>query len=166
MRKATLFLLLAAASGCSTVIAGRDKYLSSQIDNLDRRLRHLEDRVAQIETGTPAKMRLASAQPDIVEESRSLSSLEPMDLALTSMSSASYSYSLPASTSTSSSKPSDPFTRDVQKALKEAGYDPGPLDGRMGALTKAALERFQRANKLRVTGSTTRATWRLLKRYL
>lgn len=32
--------------------------------------------------------------------------------------------------------------RDVQRALAAAGYDPGPIDGIMGPLTKAALRKY------------------------
>ncbi|MBN1808851.1 MAG: peptidoglycan-binding protein [Planctomycetes bacterium] len=54
----------------------------------------------------------------------------------------------------------------VQSALNKAGYDAGPVDGKMGRKTAAALKSFQRAHDLKVTGSTTRATWRLLSKYL
>lgn len=39
-----------------------------------------------------------------------------------------------------------------QLALRAAGYDPGPIDGMQGYQTRAALERFQRAQGLRVDG--------------
>jgi len=32
--------------------------------------------------------------------------------------------------------------REVQQALLEAGYDPGPIDGIMGPRTKAALRKY------------------------
>ena len=40
----------------------------------------------------------------------------------------------------------------AQQALKQAGYDPGPVDGVMGAQTSAALEAYQKKEGLRVTG--------------
>jgi peptidoglycan hydrolase-like protein with peptidoglycan-binding domain len=40
----------------------------------------------------------------------------------------------------------------VQHALKQAGHDPGPVDGVMGAQTRAALEAYQKQRGLRVTG--------------
>jgi regulator of extracellular matrix RemA (YlzA/DUF370 family) len=38
--------------------------------------------------------------------------------------------------------------RAIQAALKEKGYDPGPIDNRLGAQTKAAISQYQRDNKL------------------
>ncbi len=42
--------------------------------------------------------------------------------------------------------------RELQVALKRAGYDPGPLDGSFGELTETALRAFQRAKGLTVDG--------------
>lgn len=40
--------------------------------------------------------------------------------------------------------------RRVQQALKDAGYDPGPVDGVMGAQTRSALTKYQQAKGLPV----------------
>ncbi|MBM4084948.1 MAG: hypothetical protein FJ272_09185 [Planctomycetes bacterium] len=40
----------------------------------------------------------------------------------------------------------------VQKALAKAGYDPGPVDGKMGKKTKSALIAFQKAHGLQPDG--------------
>ncbi|NIV98655.1 hypothetical protein GWN26_05700, partial [Candidatus Saccharibacteria bacterium] len=40
----------------------------------------------------------------------------------------------------------------VQKKLKELGYDPGAIDGIWGKKTTSAIRRFQRDNGLHVTG--------------
>jgi uncharacterized protein (TIGR02594 family) len=41
---------------------------------------------------------------------------------------------------------------ELQKALKAAGFDPGPLDGIVGPKTRAAIAAFQRARGLEVDG--------------
>lgn len=46
----------------------------------------------------------------------------------------------------------------VQRALIDRGYDPGPIDGVFGVLTENALFFFQMDNELEVTGSVNSAT--------
>jgi uncharacterized coiled-coil protein SlyX len=60
----------------------------------------------------------------------------------------------------------DDFTKKVQRALKRAGYDPGPEDGKKGPTTTRALQAFQRENSVPQPGMADEATWALLKRYL
>jgi peptidoglycan hydrolase-like protein with peptidoglycan-binding domain len=43
-------------------------------------------------------------------------------------------------------------TRKVQEALKAKGVDPGPIDGRMGPKTRAAIKQFQESSGLKGTG--------------
>lgn len=42
--------------------------------------------------------------------------------------------------------------RMVQLALKDSGFDPGPIDGILGPKTRKAVIEFQRKNKLKPTG--------------
>lgn len=46
----------------------------------------------------------------------------------------------------------------VQQALKDKGHDPGPVDGVMGAKTKAALKDFQKAQGMKESGSLDNET--------
>jgi peptidoglycan hydrolase-like protein with peptidoglycan-binding domain len=43
--------------------------------------------------------------------------------------------------------------KEAQQALKDKGYDPGPVDGVMGMKTKEALKSFQSASNLQATGT-------------
>ncbi len=45
--------------------------------------------------------------------------------------------------------------QDVQRALKNAGYNPGPIDGIMGQQTMSAVKRFQQSRGLATGGVTT-----------
>ena len=49
-------------------------------------------------------------------------------------------------------------TRAAQEALKTQGHDPGPIDGRMGPRTRAAINDYQTKNNLPVTGTLDEAT--------
>jgi pyruvate ferredoxin oxidoreductase gamma subunit len=54
--------------------------------------------------------------------------------------------------------------RTVQHLLRRAGEHPGPVDGRFGPLTEAAVERFQTSEGLTVDGIVGRVTAPALKR--
>jgi len=56
-----------------------------------------------------------------------------------------------------------PPLADVQLALQQAGFQPGPVDGRMGRRTRSALKAFQSAKELKTTGEVNRETWEALQ---
>lgn len=51
----------------------------------------------------------------------------------------------------------------LQKALRRAGYDPGPIDGRIGKKTRAAVKAFQRRQNLKADGIVGERTWSALQ---
>ena len=55
------------------------------------------------------------------------------------------------------------FIRRVQRALTEKGYDPGPVDGRIGGKTRSAIQAFQRDCSIYLDGVPTPSILRLLK---
>ncbi len=61
---------------------------------------------------------------------------------------------------------SHPTSKQIQVALKNAGYNPGSIDGRMGKQTKDAIKAFQKANNLNENGKADKETWNLLREYL
>lgn len=48
--------------------------------------------------------------------------------------------------------------KHAQEQLKEAGFDPGPIDGQFGPQTQAALREFQKSHGLPQTGQFDQAT--------
>ena len=54
----------------------------------------------------------------------------------------------------------------VQKALKEAGYYTGQIDGKVGQQTIKAIREFQRDHGLKTDGIVGQNTWKELKGYL
>ena len=48
--------------------------------------------------------------------------------------------------------PSRERYKQIQQALRDRGYNPGPIDGRWGSKTAAALKRFERDNNLPADG--------------
>lgn len=61
---------------------------------------------------------------------------------------------------------SRPTMKQIQLALRNAGYDPGPIDGKKGRKTKEAVRAFQKANGLRADGYVGKKTWAALREYL
>ncbi|MBI4358413.1 MAG: peptidoglycan-binding protein [Candidatus Omnitrophica bacterium] len=55
---------------------------------------------------------------------------------------------------------------DIQKALTEAGFYEGAVDGIIGKKTRAAIRAFQEKNGLTVDGVCGPKTWEKLKAYL
>ena len=58
-----------------------------------------------------------------------------------------------------------PFVREAQRALQDLGYRPGPIDGTFGPQTRSALEKYQLAEKLPVTGQLDAETMQRLDVY-
>jgi len=56
--------------------------------------------------------------------------------------------------------------KQIQRALKNAGYYEGPIDGKIGPKTKAAIIKFQKANGLKADGIAGKRTSAELNRYL
>lgn len=64
------------------------------------------------------------------------------------------------------SGPYQPSAKDIQAALKNAGYYTGNVDGKIGPMTKKAIEAFQEANGLKADGKVGPKTWNALSKYL
>lgn len=58
-----------------------------------------------------------------------------------------------------------PFVREAQRALRDLGYHPGPIDGTLGPQMRVALEKYQLAEKLPVTGQLDAETMERLDVY-
>jgi peptidoglycan hydrolase-like protein with peptidoglycan-binding domain len=56
--------------------------------------------------------------------------------------------------------------KQIQTALKNAGYYDGLIDGKMGKKTRRAIRGFQKANNLNADGKVGKQTWAVLSGYL
>jgi len=61
--------------------------------------------------------------------------------------------------------PDTPDTKDMQQALKNAGYYSGEVDGKFGPQTEKAVKDFQDANNLVVDGKVGVNTWDKLRTF-
>lgn len=56
--------------------------------------------------------------------------------------------------------------KQIQRALKAAGFYKGTIDGKIGPQTKAAIRSFQKSHGLKVDGVVGKKTAAALRRYL
>jgi len=56
--------------------------------------------------------------------------------------------------------------KQIQRALKTAGFYQGPIDGKIGPKTKEAILKFQKAEGLKVDGIVGKRTLAALNKYL
>ena len=59
-----------------------------------------------------------------------------------------------------------PTKKDIQIALKNAGFYMGKIDGDIGPMSKQAIREFQAENNLVVDGEVGPKTWAVLKEFL
>ncbi len=57
-------------------------------------------------------------------------------------------------------------TKQVQTALRNAGFYKGRIDGQIGTSTRKAIKEFQKANGLTVDGKIGKETWSKLRKHL
>ncbi|MBD3380065.1 MAG: hypothetical protein GF408_06360 [Candidatus Omnitrophica bacterium] len=72
----------------------------------------------------------------------------------------------PAATDPSSTRDISMSKREIQKALKNAGYYYGPIDGKIGNKSKRAIREFQADHGLKVDGIVGSQTKQALLKYL
>jgi peptidoglycan hydrolase-like protein with peptidoglycan-binding domain len=56
--------------------------------------------------------------------------------------------------------------KEIQIALKNAGFYAGAIDGKIGPKTKEAIREFQKAKGLRADGKVGSKTWAELQKHL
>lgn len=62
--------------------------------------------------------------------------------------------------------PAHDRNKDIQTALKNAGFYTGAIDGKIGPRSKKAIEEFQKAKGLKADGKVGQKTWAELEKYL
>ena len=137
-----LAVLATAASGCAGPQARQElARLQSQVGLLEERVGQLEHSGPGIVASVPAADPGFDSAPIISEPSAAARQRSP------------------------AGSPAKPSTRQVQEALKNAGFYQGAIDGKNGPLTKDAIKEFQRVHGLTDDGVVGRQTWAKMKAY-
>jgi peptidoglycan hydrolase-like protein with peptidoglycan-binding domain len=140
MRKFSIFVLVLFP--VLALLSGCASTGSKEVGNLKNRVSALEERQDALE----ARSRAVSTDITYVSE---------------------VERPAPATVVTRSSVTSASMTKkDVQTALKRAGYYDGAIDGKIGPKTRKAITDFQADNKLKVDGIVGSQTRAALLKYL
>ena len=148
MRGVQLGLLVTAVclGGCAAGPYGKNfARLQSQVGLLD-------ERVAQLERASGGTLSAASSGETPAAEASAPAQAERGPAGKEA----------PAANTASSLKPS---TREIQQALKNAGFYQGSLDGKMGPSTRDAVKEFQRVHGLSDDGVVGKRTWAKLRAF-
>ena len=157
MRGRRIGTMVAAASllgGCAGVTHKDVSRLQSQVGLLDERVTQLEHAAS----AGPAPISAESmTEPAISSEPA------PAKAERRHRSKGKHAAASATTAAVSAPAPSlKPTTQEIQQALKNAGFYQGAVDGKMGPMTRNAVQEFQRVHGLTDDGVVGKQTWEKL----
>jgi len=137
------FIFLIFIFGCATVPRQQEleiQKLRTQVTTLEQQLKESEKEIEDLETQLERERELRQKlEKQWLEKRAQLERIK----------------SLPK-----------PTIRNIQEALKRAGFYDGAVDGKFGPKTREAIKNFQRNKGLKADGIVGSKTWQELSRYL
>lgn len=133
----TVMAAAVLAAGCAKATQG-----AAKMDQLQQRVGVLEERIAVLDGGRGAAWSSTSGTGSGIKGG------EP---------------SARTRESSSAGTVAAPSVREIQTALKNAGYYTAEIDGKKGPKTRAAIRAFQQDNGLGVDGIVGKKTWAKLQ---
>ena len=164
-----MVLALAGAAGCASSrkheLAVQD--LKTQVDVLESRVSAIDERQQTIE-------QKALSQREDVAYLKGKTAATPTNVSITTVAPQAARGALPTARRSGSKNRGYLYkqpqvsisTRQIQRALKRAGYYTGHIDGAIGPRTKKAVRAFQKASGLKPDGIVGQQTWAKLQEYL
>ncbi len=158
-----ILFLIAPLVGCAV------PQTNSNVIRLQSHIEVLEQKIAQMERMESAQ-KLAEQtpeQPQVLEvpSQSQPESLPPRMTSAPERATASVPYLPEEDDAAMELAYTPPSTDAVQKALQDAGFYEGNVDGEMGPITRGAVREFQRIHGLEVDGVIGYQTWKKLKSY-
>ncbi len=134
-----MYVQIALISLCMLVVSGCATTRKTQ----DSQVQHLHSRINSLEAELQSKNEEISSLENELEELKSSDIHKTKDKAVLRLS-----------------------LRQIQTALKSAGFYKGPIDGKTGPQTKEAIKAFQKTNDLKPDGIVGKRTAEKLSKYL
>ncbi len=148
-------------NGCATTSRSQNQTMVTQLQfrvgDLERQLEGRDQQIKQLEYDVKDMSYEVSRLQEELKRSRGVSTSR-------SSSTSSGTTALPGKDEPIIRIDVDP--KEVQTALKNAGYYTGAIDGKVGSGTKSAIVQFQKDNGLNADGLMGRQTWNELKKFL
>ena len=156
LRLLSIFILVIAFSGCATT-------------KMKTQNEETESRVTELEKNLQAKdAQIVDLQYQVKDLSSKIDTSKPAESEQVSQEAAAQAGPVKQSEVSDNSQiirvKASP--EKIQRALKSAGVYTGPMDGKIGSGTKAAIIEFQKSLGLKADGVLGKKTWEELKKYL
>ena len=157
MRGIRIGMMVAAASLLGGCAGGATR---NDVSRLQSQVGLLDERVTQLEHAASAGPAPVSAAP----ASEPALSPEPAPAKTERRRRGKRAAAAPATTAAAPAPTASlkPTTRDIQQALKNAGFYQGAIDGKTGPMTYNAVQEFQRVHGLVDDGIVGKQTWEKL----
>ena len=164
-RMMLVIFILAAFSGCATMQKTQTETrnqtriveLEKELENRDVEIKELKGEVQKLSPAVEPKMSSSAKSADH-QVSASIPVAASGEISSQSQEVSAYLNSDVIRVSAEA--------KDVQKALKNAGYYDGAIDGKVGKNTVQAIRQFQEEHALKVDGIIGNQTWTQLQTFL
>lgn len=144
LRAGVVGFLLISLTGCAGARAAQTQEMQTQIARLEGRVRAMEQQTGLVES------KAWNQREDVAYLRGRVEGLQA-------------GVGAPPGAPVSGGRPSK---KQIQSALKSAGYYRGPIDGKIGPSTKQAIREFQRHHGLVPDGKVGSNTWTRLSSFL
>ncbi len=156
LRLLSIFVLAIAFSGCATThMKTQNEQMESRVTELEKNLQAKDAEIVDLQYQVKdLSSKIDTSKPAEPEGASQVSETQVGSVKTSEISDKSQIIRVKAS------------PEKIQRALKAAGVYTGPVDGKIGAGTKAAIIEFQKSHGLKADGVLGKKTWEELKTYL
>jgi peptidoglycan hydrolase-like protein with peptidoglycan-binding domain len=155
-RLLSVFILVTALSGCATTgMKTQNGQIESRVTDLEKNLQAKDAQIVDLQYQVKdLASKIDSTKPAESDQASQESTAQAGPVKVSAVSDNLQIIRVKAS------------PEKIQRALKSAGVYTGPMDGKIGSGTKAAIIEFQKSHGLKADGVLGKKTWDELKVYL